>query len=87
MDGMTTRAAANRNAIEQLLTKDEAAAILKVSVRFVERCVAHRRLRHVRVGRFIRIPMSAVQDYIEAGTVETINVTRSATVRRLIEIR
>jgi excisionase family DNA binding protein len=57
--------------LDRLLTKAEAAERLKVSPRFIERCVVERRIRYVRVGRFIRVPESAIDDFIEAGTVET----------------
>jgi excisionase family DNA binding protein len=37
---------------------------------FTRRLVAERRIRFTRVGRFVRIPESALREFIEAGTVE-----------------
>jgi excisionase family DNA binding protein len=36
------------------LSAEEAAAYLNVSVRFIRRAASERRLRHVRVGKFVR---------------------------------
>ena len=53
--------------IEKLYTKSEAAAQLNVPVRFVERCVSQRRVRFIRIGRYIRIPESAIAELLTAG--------------------
>ena len=53
--------------IEKLYTKSEAAQQLNVPVRFVDRCVSQRRVRFVRVGRYIRIPESAIAEFLTAG--------------------
>jgi excisionase family DNA binding protein len=45
---------------------------LGTSERFPRRLVAERRIRFVRVGRHVRIPESAVDELIRAGTVEPI---------------
>jgi len=64
------RAAAQRGtALDRLLTKAEAAEALAVSVRFIERCVLERRIRYVKLGKFVRIPESGVADFFEAGEV------------------
>jgi excisionase family DNA binding protein len=55
--------------LERLLTKAEAAEALSVSVRFIERCVLERRIRYVKLGKFVRIPQSGVAEFIEAGEV------------------
>lgn len=55
--------------LDRLLTKAEAAEALSVSVRFVERCVLERRIRYVKLGKFVRIPVTAVADFIETGEV------------------
>ena len=57
---------------ERLLTCGEAADRLGTSERFSRRLVAERRIRFVRVGRHVRIPESAVDELIQAGTVEPI---------------
>ena len=59
---------------ERLLTCTEAAEALgtfKASgERFPRRLIAERRIRFVRVGRYVRIPESAIREFISAGTVE-----------------
>ena len=60
---------------ERLLTIDEAAEWFNTGRRFVRRLIDERRIRFTRVGRHIRIPESAVREYIAAGTVEPLAVT------------
>ena len=55
--------------MDQLLSVDEAARVLGTTARFPRRLIAERRIRFVRVGRHVRIPASAVTEFIEAGTV------------------
>ncbi|NVI85776.1 helix-turn-helix domain-containing protein [Actinomadura sp. BRA 177] len=55
---------------ERLLTITEAAERLNTSPRFPRRLVAERRIRFVKLGRFVRIPESALHDFIAAGLVE-----------------
>lgn len=57
---------------EQLLTVRQAAELLGTSERFPRRLVAERRIRFVRVGRHVRIPVSALGEFILAGTVEPV---------------
>jgi excisionase family DNA binding protein len=68
---MSTRSA------ERLLTVSEAAEILSTTERFPRRLIAERRIRFVRVGRHVRIPESALTEFIESGLVEP--VTRKKT--------
>jgi len=58
--------------VERLLTCGEVADRLGTSERFPRRLLAERRIRFVRVGRHVRIPESAVDEMIEAGTVEPV---------------
>jgi excisionase family DNA binding protein len=60
--------------MEQLLTVSEAAAVLGTTSRFPRRLIAERRIRYVRVGRHVRIPVTAVEEFIAAGTVEPLTV-------------
>lgn len=60
---------ANNNR-DPLLNVDQAAELLGVGVRFIRRLIAERRIRYVHVGRHVRIPESALIDYVIAGTVE-----------------
>lgn len=55
--------------MERLVSLDAAAEILGTSARFPRRLIAERRIRFVRVGRHLRIPESAITEYIEARTV------------------
>ncbi|WP_051713461.1 excisionase family DNA-binding protein [Spirillospora albida] len=60
---------------ERLLTIAEAAEYLNTSARFPRRLVAERRIRFVRLGEpgkrgHIRIPESALREYVSAGLVE-----------------
>ena len=55
--------------MERLMSVYAAAEILGTSTRFPRRLIAERRIRFVRVGRHVRIPESAIAEYIEARTV------------------
>ena len=57
-----------------LLTIEEAAELLNTKPRFTRRLVAERRIRFIRVGRFVRIPESAIREFIAAGVVEPIDI-------------
>jgi len=61
-------------AYDRLLTIEEVAELLNTKTRFVRRLVAERRIRFTRVGRYVRIPESAVHEFISAGIVEPVNV-------------
>jgi excisionase family DNA binding protein len=65
---------------ERLLTCAEAAKILGTfdtsGERFPRRLIAERRIRFVRVGRHVRIPESAVREFIAAGVVEPVVIRR-----------
>jgi len=61
--------------MEKLMNVDEAAAALGTSSRFPRRLIAERRIRFVRVGRHVRIPASAVDDFLRENTVEPIVLT------------
>lgn len=62
--------------MESLLTVDQAAAVLGTTARFPRRLIAERRIRFVRVGRHVRIPASALQELVDAGTVLPVDVSR-----------
>jgi excisionase family DNA binding protein len=55
---------------DPLLTVAEAAELLKTSERFPRRLIAERRIRFVKVGRYVRIPESALREFVTAGLVE-----------------
>jgi excisionase family DNA binding protein len=59
-------------ATDRLLTVVQVAELLATNPRYPRRLIAERRIRFVRVGRHVRIPESAVREFIEAGTVEPV---------------
>ena len=65
---------------DRLLTCAEAAKILGTfdisGERFPRRLVAERRIEFVHVGRYVRIPETAVREFIRSGTVEPITSGR-----------
>lgn len=62
---------------ERLLTLAEVADLLSTTERFPRRLIAERRIRFVRLGRHVRIPESAIRDFIAAGTVEPTTTHRN----------
>jgi excisionase family DNA binding protein len=58
--------------MERLLSLPEAADRLGTTTRFPRRLIAERRIRFVRLGRHVRIPESAIEEFVEAGTVRPI---------------
>ena len=71
-----------RGPTDRLLTVAEAAEVLGTTERFPRRLIEQRRIRFVRVGRHVRIPESALVEFIEAGLVEPIT-TRKHSRRRV----
>jgi excisionase family DNA binding protein len=63
--------------MERLLTVDQVAERLGTGVRFPRRLIEERRIRYVKVGRHVRIPESAVHDYLAAHTVEPVRLRRA----------
>jgi excisionase family DNA binding protein len=62
--------------IDRLMTLEEAAKILGTKLRFTRRLVAERRIRFTHVGRHVRIPESALREFINAGMVEPVIAVR-----------
>ncbi|MFF3847132.1 helix-turn-helix domain-containing protein [Streptomyces sp. NPDC002328] len=62
---------------DRLLTVAEAGEMLGTGERFVRRLIAERRIRHVKLGRPVRIPESAVAEYVDARTVEPVRRARA----------
>lgn len=59
---------------DRLLTIEEAAELLNTKPRFPRRLIAERRIRFTRVGRHVRIPQSALSEFIDSGTVEPVRI-------------
>ncbi|MER5723781.1 helix-turn-helix domain-containing protein [Streptomyces sp. NPDC002418] len=57
---------------DQLLTVNQVAERLGTGLRFPRRLIEERRITFVKVGRHVRIPESAVEEYISAHTVAPI---------------
>ncbi|MDB5910653.1 MAG: putative excisionase [Massilia sp.] len=62
---------------DRLLTVAQAAELLGTSERFPRRLIEERRIRFVRVGRWVRIPRSALNEFIAAGLVEPVTLRGS----------
>ncbi|WP_084964590.1 helix-turn-helix domain-containing protein [Thermoactinospora rubra] len=58
---------------DRLLTVAEVAERLGTTERFPRRLIEERRITFVRLGRKVRIPESALNDFIAAGLVHPIN--------------
>jgi excisionase family DNA binding protein len=56
--------------MEKLLSVNQAAELLGTTVRFPRRLIAERRVRFIHVGRHVRIPLSALEELVQDGTVE-----------------
>jgi excisionase family DNA binding protein len=67
---------------DRLLTVDQAADRLNTGPRFVRRLIAERRITYVHVGRHVRIPESALDAYVQAGTIPS--ATKHATRGRAV---
>jgi excisionase family DNA binding protein len=62
--------------VERLLSVAEVAKLLGTKERFPRRLIAERRIRFVHVGRHVRIPESAVAEFIAEGVVEPVSGPR-----------
>lgn len=60
--------------MDKLLTLKEAASLLGISTTFPRRLISERRIRFVRVGRHVRIPESALVEYVNGRTVEPVTL-------------
>lgn len=56
--------------LDRLRTIEEFAELTGTSSRLGRRLVAERRIRYVKVGRYVRIPDSAIAEFLDANTVE-----------------
>lgn len=61
---------------ERLFTVAEAAEVLRTTERFPRRLIAERRIRFTRIGTHVRIPESALREFIAAGAVEPLPPVR-----------
>ena len=73
---MPATAQPDREQPERQLTVAQAAAVLGTTERFPRRLIEERRIRFTRIGRHVRIPESALLEFIQAGTVEPLMPAR-----------
>ena len=70
---MITRSGAERpsdgGVVDELLTVAQAGDYLGTGERFVRRLVAERRISYVKLGKYVRLQRSTLNDFIEAGRV------------------
>lgn len=59
-----------RAVVERLLTPSEFGEETNTGERFARRLIYERRIRYVKVGKYVRIPESAMLEFLAAGTVE-----------------
>ena len=59
-------------ALEALVyTREEAAELLKVGTRTIDRLLASRKLPHSKVGKYIRITQANLETYLESTRVKS----------------
>jgi excisionase family DNA binding protein len=58
--------------VERHYTYREIAELLSLSERTVRRLIDRCELRHIRVGRAVRVPASALEQYVESVTVRPV---------------
>ncbi|MGX1476268.1 UNVERIFIED_CONTAM: excisionase family DNA binding protein [Streptomyces canus] len=63
---------------DRYLSVDQVAELLGTTTRFPRRLIEERRIRYVKLGRHVRIPESAVEEFIQSRTVEPIRLRRTA---------
>ncbi|MCQ4207821.1 excisionase family DNA-binding protein [Streptomyces longispororuber] len=62
---------------EQHLSVHQVAELLGTTERFPRRLIEERRIRYVKVGRHVRIPASAVDEFLSSHTVQPIKRPRA----------
>ncbi|MGW1956129.1 excisionase family DNA-binding protein [Streptomyces sp. NPDC001920] len=62
---------------DRYLSVDQVAELLGTTARFPRRLIEERRIRYVKIGRHVRIPESALCEYLASRTVEPLRRPRS----------
>jgi len=52
-------------------SKAQAAQALGVSVRTIDNCIAHQKIRVLRIGRRVLVPMNSIEAALKRGALET----------------
>ncbi|MFJ3231531.1 excisionase family DNA-binding protein [Streptomyces sp. NPDC086787] len=63
---------------ERYLSVDQVAELLGTTARFPRRLIEERRIRYVKVGRHVRIPESAIEEFSKSRTIEPVRLRRAA---------
>ncbi|MEU3787150.1 excisionase family DNA-binding protein [Streptomyces sp900129855] len=61
---------------DRYLSVDQVAELLGTTARFPRRLIEERRIRYVKVGRHVRIPESAVEEFVQSRMVEPLRRPR-----------
>ncbi len=69
MPGTTSKRVASPEQDNQLLTVAQAGDYLGTGERFVRRLIAQRRITYVKLGKYVRLQRSILDEFIEAGRV------------------
>ena len=69
MPGTTSKRTALNEQQDQLLTVAQAGEYLGTGERFIRRLIAQRRITYVKLGKYVRLQRSTLDDFIEAGRV------------------
>jgi excisionase family DNA binding protein len=69
---------------DRLLTVEAAAVQTSTSVRFIRRLIAERRIAYVKLGRHVRIPESALAEFISAGVVPPLTAASASLGMRVV---
>ena len=69
MPGTTSKRVASPEQPNQLLTVAQAGDYLGTGERFVRRLIAQRRITYVKLGKYVRLQRSILDEFIEAGRV------------------
>jgi excisionase family DNA binding protein len=64
------------------LSKTQAAQALGVSVRTIDNCIAQQKIRVLRIGRRVLVPMNSIEAALKRGALETHPANRNSDPRR-----
>ncbi len=64
------------------LSKAKAAQVLGVSVRTIDNCIAQQKIRVLRIGRRVLVPMNSIEAALRRGALETHPAIRNSDQRR-----
>ena len=71
MPGTTSQRVAPPDHHDQLLSVAQAGDYLGTGERFIRRLIAQRRISYVKLGKYVRLQRSILDEFIEAGRVRS----------------